>query len=125
MKIIAITVILTAVTACWTDKTSPNMPPPVANTAPPPTPPDAAPPPPPIDPLAAMPIECRDYGAAIHKFATCDKMPQASRDALAQAFDQASASWAQLPPEERAQLAAACKAALDAVTDAAKATCGP
>ncbi len=124
MKIVAIAIVVSAVTACWTDKTSPNMPSPVTSTAQPPAPPDAAPPPP-TDPLATMPIECRDYGAAIHKFATCDKMPQASRDALSQAFDQASAAWAQLPPEERAQLAAACKAALDAVTDASRAMCGP
>jgi hypothetical protein len=124
MKLFSIAIALAATTACWTDKTSPNMPPPVANTAPMAAPPEAAPPPP-ADPLAMLPIECRDYGAAIHKLASCDKMPQAARDAMSQAFAQFTASWPELSPEAKLQVESACKAGLDAVTDSAKIICAP
>jgi len=71
-----------------------------------------------------LPAECNDYKAAIEKLATCDKMPQQARDALKQAYDQASAGWANLPAESKANLATACKAGADAVMQSAKATCG-
>ena len=71
-----------------------------------------------------LPKECQDYKAAIEKLASCDKLPQASRDALKQAYDQASAGWANLPAESKAGLATACKAGADAVMQSAKATCG-
>ena len=85
----------------------------------------------PADPGAApaaaagdLPKECSDYKAAIEKLASCDKMPQQARDALKQAYDQASAGWANLPAESKAGLATACKAGADAVMQSAKATCG-
>jgi hypothetical protein len=71
-----------------------------------------------------LPAECNDYKAAIEKLSSCDKMPQAARDALKNAFDQASGSWASLPAEAKAGLATACKAGADAVMQSAKATCG-
>jgi hypothetical protein len=71
-----------------------------------------------------LPAECNDYKAAIDKLSGCDKMPQAARDALKNAFDQASASWASLPAESKAGLATACKAGADAVMQSAKTTCG-
>ena len=71
-----------------------------------------------------LPKECADYKAAIEKLASCDKMPQQARDALKQAYDQASAGWANLPAESKAGLATACKAGADAVMQSAKATCG-
>ena len=71
-----------------------------------------------------LPAECNDYKAAIEKLASCDKMPQQARDALKQAYDQASASWASLPAEAKANLATACKAGADAVTQSAKSVCG-
>ena len=71
-----------------------------------------------------LPKECADYKAAIDKLASCDKMPQQARDALKQAYDQASAGWANLPAESKAGLATACKAGADAVMQSAKATCG-
>jgi hypothetical protein len=71
-----------------------------------------------------LPAECNDYKAAIEKLASCDKMPQQARDALKQAYDQASAGWANLPAESKAGLATACKAGADAVMQSAKATCG-
>jgi hypothetical protein len=77
-------------------------------------------------PVAAgdLPAECNDYKAAIAKLATCDKMPKEARDALTKAFDQASATWATLPAEQKAGLSSACKAGADAVTASAKTTCG-
>ena len=48
----------------------------------------------------------------------------ATADALKQAYDQASAGWANLPAESKAGLATACKAGADAVMQSAKATCG-
>jgi hypothetical protein len=71
-----------------------------------------------------LPAECNDYKAAIDKLASCDKMPQQARDALKQAYDQASAGWASLPAEAKANLATACKAGTDAVTTSAKQVCG-
>lgn len=71
-----------------------------------------------------LPAECNDYKAAIEKLASCDKMPQQARDALKNAFDQASAGWASMPAEAKANLATACKAGTDAVMQSAKATCG-
>ena len=71
-----------------------------------------------------LPAECNDYKAAIEKLASCDKMPQQARDALKNAYDQASAGWANLPAEAKANLATACKAGADAVTQSAKQVCG-
>ena len=71
-----------------------------------------------------LPTECNDYKAAIDKLSACDKMPQQARDALKQAYDQASAGWASLPAEAKANLATACKAGTDAVTTSAKQVCG-
>ena len=80
----------------------------------------------PAAPAAAgdLPAECNDYKAAIDKLSSCDKMPQQARDALKQAYDQASAGWASLPAEAKANLATACKAGTDAVTTSAKQVCG-
>jgi hypothetical protein len=71
-----------------------------------------------------LPKECEEYKAAIEKLASCDKLPQASRDALKQSYDAASAAWANVPAEGKAQLATGCKAGADAVTQSAKAVCG-
>lgn len=71
-----------------------------------------------------LPAECNDYKAAIEKLSSCDKMPQQARDALKNAYDQASAGWANLPAEAKANLATACKAGADAVTTSAKQVCG-
>jgi hypothetical protein len=71
-----------------------------------------------------LPAECNDYKAAIDKLSSCDKMPQQARDALKQAYDQASAGWASLPADAKANLATACKAGTDAVNTSAKQVCG-
>jgi hypothetical protein len=71
-----------------------------------------------------LPAECTDYKNAIDKLSSCDKMPQQARDALKNAYDQASAGWANLPAEAKANLATACKAGADAVMQSAKQVCG-
>ena len=71
-----------------------------------------------------LPAECNEWKGAVEKLASCDKLPQQARDALKNAFDQASASWASMPAEAKANLATACKAGTDAVMQSAKATCG-
>lgn len=71
-----------------------------------------------------LPAECNEYKASIEKLASCDKMPQQARDALKNAYDQASAGWANLPAEAKANLATACKAGADAVMQSAKSVCG-
>ena len=68
-----------------------------------------------------LPAECNDYKAAIEALAKCDKLPQATRDALKQSYEQTSAAWAQVPAEGRAALGTACKSAADAVKQSAAA----
>lgn len=73
---------------------------------------------------ADLPAECNDYKGMIEKLANCDKMPQASRDALKQAFDQASTAWASVPADGKAALASGCKAAADGLKQTAASVCG-
>lgn len=77
-------------------------------------------------PMAAadLPTECAEYKASIDKLATCDKLPQATRDALKQSYEQSSTAWASTPAEGRASLGTSCKSATDAVKQAAATACG-
>jgi len=59
--------------------------------------------------------DCDAWGQAVMKLASCDKLPQASRDALQQAYEQLQQTWAVMPPDQRATLAEACKQATEAV----------
>jgi hypothetical protein len=68
-----------------------------------------------------LPAECKDYQAAIESLAKCEKLPQATRDALKMSYEQTSAAWASVPAEGRAALGTACKAAADAVKQSAAA----
>lgn len=74
-------------------------------------------------PVAAgdLPAECGEYKAAIEALAKCDKLPQATRDALKQSYDQTSAAWATIPAEGKAALGTACKSAADTVKQSAAA----
>ena len=66
---------------------------------------------PPSSDVAGLPAECAEYKAAVEKLASCEKMPQAGRDAMKQSFDAMSASWKdldKLPPEAKASLVASC-----------------
>ena len=68
-----------------------------------------------------LPAECGEYKAAIEALAKCDKLPQQTRDALKQSYEQTSTAWASVPAEGKAALATACKAAADAVKQSAAA----
>lgn len=74
-----------------------------------------------VQPTAAadLPAECGEYKAGIEKLATCDKLPQQSRDSLKQAYEASSAAWASVPAEGKAALATACKSAADALKQTA------
>lgn len=87
----------------------------------------------PADPPAAaganadIPSECNDYKAAMEKLAACDKMPQASKDALKQGYDAMSQGWAaakDMPAEAKKAMADGCKQGADALMQSGKALCG-
>ena len=78
-------------------------------------------------PAGDLPAECNDYKAAMEKLAACDKMPQASKDALKQGYDAMSQGWANaaaLPPEAKKAMADGCKQGADALMQSGKALCG-
>ena len=60
----------------------------------------------------------------IEKVASCDKLPQASRDAFKQSYDAMAGAWANITPEAKAQVGAGCKTAADALKQAAGQMCG-
>jgi hypothetical protein len=106
-------------------KTEPATPPPAepAKTEP------AAPPAAPAGGAAASTgvPECDEYVAAIEKFTTCDKVPQAARDAQKQSLDAMKQGWASLsdpatPAEAKKAAADGCKTAVDALKQAATAS---
>lgn len=66
-----------------------------------------------------LPPECEEYGRAIQRLSTCSKLPQETRDALKQSYEQTTAAWASVPPEGMAALGTACKSAADAVRQSA------
>jgi hypothetical protein len=74
-----------------------------------------------------LPAECNDYKAMIEKLASCDKMPQQSRDALKQGYDAMSQGWANvgaMPAEAKKAMADGCKQGTEALKTAAGAMCG-
>jgi hypothetical protein len=78
-------------------------------------------------PTGDLPAECNDYKAMIEKLASCDKMPQQSRDALKQGYDAMSQGWANvgsMPAEAKKAMADGCKQGTDALKQAAGAMCG-
>lgn len=74
-----------------------------------------------------LPAECNDYKAMIEKLASCDKLPQQSRDALKQGYDTMAASWKDvgaMPEEAKKAMGDACKQGAEALKTAASAACG-
>jgi hypothetical protein len=60
--------------------------------------------------------ECDQWEALVLRMQSCDRFPQASRDAIKQAVDQAMAAWEQqaaTTPEMRTSIAQACKTAVE------------
>ena len=74
-----------------------------------------------------LPAECTEYKGMIEKLASCDKMPQQSRDALKQSYDAMSQGWANvgaMPAEAKKAMADGCKQGTEALKTAAGAMCG-
>ena len=71
-----------------------------------------------------MPAECAEYKAQVEKLKTCEKLPPKAKEALVNAFNDASAGWAKLPAGAKAGLNTSCKAGTEAVVNAAKEACG-
>jgi hypothetical protein len=72
-----------------------------------------------------LPPDCADYKAMIERLSTCSKMPQQSRDALKQSFEQMEKMWKDLgsmPPESKKAMGDACKQGADALRQAAQST---
>jgi hypothetical protein len=73
-------------------------------------------------PRAALPKECEDYIRAIEKLATCDKLPQASRDAMKQGLDAMKSGWdfSNLSPDDYKTAMAAARSACAQGADAVR-----
>ncbi len=71
-----------------------------------------------------LPAECYRYKQAVLRLESCDKFPTEARRALREGFDQAEIAWRGLPASAMTQLAEACKAGADAISQSAAATCG-
>ena len=66
--------------------------------------------------------ECDAYIAIVERYVVCDKIPQASRDAVRQGLDQMKAGWNPGMPDDAKKAAAdACRAGTDAVKQGATA----
>lgn len=71
---------------------------------------------------------CERYKYRIEQIMACDRLPQASRDALKQGFDAMSQSWEQMkdmPQEAREAMESACTQGAEALEQATKDLCGP
>jgi hypothetical protein len=65
--------------------------------------------------------ECDAYVAVMEKYITCDKIPQASRDAARQGLDAMKSAWVNpgaIPADARKAMADACKQGSDAMRQA-------
>ncbi len=89
-----------------------------------PTPPDAralGPDPAPL-PVGDLPVECGLYKALVGRLAGCEILgPQ--RGLLENQFETSWKAWSVLPPNDRGNVAAGCRAAADAVRAAAAGPC--
>lgn len=76
---------------------------------------------------ARLPAECEEYKALVARLASCDKVPQQSRDALKQGLDAMSESWKNIgtmSDEFRRDLVQGCRAGADALKQAVGSLCG-
>jgi hypothetical protein len=79
------------------------------------------------DPFDTVSPACVEYGDLIAKLATCDKLPQASRDALKQGYDALKSGWSgarSMPRAARDAMEQGCRQAVDALKQAGSAACG-
>lgn len=86
---------------------------------------DAPPPPPKAEAATGgLPRECMDYEDAVQQFAACGKLPPGTIDAMKDAFAHQIQAMSALPADQRANIAASCKQAAEAVRQAT-AACTP
>lgn len=81
----------------------------------------------PDDESADLPYNCQRYTTLMKKVMTCDKLPQASRDAMKQAFDAVKSGWASyadMPQAAKGAMASGCQQAADAIDQAIASSCG-
>ncbi|MEO8843051.1 MAG: hypothetical protein ABI591_12740, partial [Kofleriaceae bacterium] len=68
--------------------------------------------------VAGMPDDCATYQAAMDRIIACDALPQASRDAMKDAFSEATKMWTNLSADDAKQIAPICKQGVDAMLNA-------
>jgi hypothetical protein len=73
----------------------------------------------------ALPHECYAYRAAVDELFQCAAFPAQTREAIQAAYEQAMATWDTVPPDAVASVAAACRAATDAIHAALARACPP
>jgi hypothetical protein len=69
-------------------------------------------------PLSGI-TECDDYAQTIDAIQACSTLPMETKQAIVEAYKQAAEAWTQLPPEAVDAARAGCKAAADAMRQAA------
>lgn len=90
---------------------------------PPPPPPDPVPDPVPTTPSATGVPECDAYVDAVRRFASCSKLPQATRDALEDSLQTMTQAWSgpgTLDPSTQQMMADACTQGTDAMKQSAR-----
>jgi hypothetical protein len=65
-----------------------------------------------------MPDDCATYKAAMDRIIACDALPQSSRDAMREAFSEATKMWTNLSPDDAKQIAPICKSGVDSMLNA-------
>ncbi len=64
---------------------------------------------------AGVPDDCTIYQAAMDRIVTCDVLPQASRDAMKDAFSEATKMWTNLSADDAKLIAPICKQGVSAM----------
>jgi hypothetical protein len=67
---------------------------------------------------SGMPDDCATYKAAMDRIIACDALPQSSRDAMRDAFSEATKMWTNLSPDDAKQIAPICKSGVDSMLNA-------
>lgn len=74
-----------------------------------------------------LPWQCIQYQNVMEKLMACDKLPQATRDAMKQGLDAMKSGWtnlSSLPQESRDAMGSACQQGVDALNQAMSSLCG-
>ena len=83
-----------------------------------------------MDPVVTssdLPDSCQQYTTVMEKVMTCDKLPQASRDAMKQALDAMKSGWAgyaTMPQAAKDAMSTGCQQAVEAMNQAMASICG-